>query len=162
MKKAEAAPGRKPEAIKARLAEQITALLEACLGLCLPTAIDRAWFRLERDMRLRAEMDYCGPVGLPHSTFLGAGIGMWSEQDRELALAWQQRKQATCGRCGTRHDQWLTADGRLDPQAFEAVAEECPGDYALHVARKALKDDQGDYVHVFLVPATDDDDGGAV
>jgi uncharacterized protein (TIGR00255 family) len=29
MKKAEAAPGRKPEAIKARLAEQITALLEA-------------------------------------------------------------------------------------------------------------------------------------
>lgn len=128
------------------------AVLEECLALCLPTAVDRAWWRLERDLQLRAEMEYCGPNGIPHSTFLGAGIGIWSEHDRELALAWDLRRRATC-RCSTRRDQW-----HGNPQAFEVDAFDCPGCYALAKARKQLKDDQHDHVHLFLTPATDDDD----
>lgn len=127
-------------------------VLERCLGMCLPTAVDRAWWRLERDPRLRAEMDYCGPAGLPHSQFLG-GMPLWSEHDRELALAWNLRRRATCAGCNTRRDQW---DG--NPQAFDADAEECPGCWVLSRARKRLKDDQHEYVHVYLTPSAGDDD----
>jgi hypothetical protein len=128
------------------------AVLAQCIALCLPTAVDRAWWRLERDPRLRAEMDYCGPAGIPHSTFLGAGIGLWDEHDRELALAWDLRRKATC-RCNTRRDQW-----KDDPQAFDVDAFDCPGCYALSRAAKQLKEGQSEHVHLFLTPASGDDD----
>jgi hypothetical protein len=50
---------------------------------------------------LRAELDYCVPLGIPHSVFLG-----WSDADRGYALAWQANKRATCSGCGTRADEW--------------------------------------------------------
>lgn len=143
------------------------AVLEQCLALCLPTPVDRAWWRLERDGRLRAEMDYCGPAGIPHSQFLG-GLGLWDDHDRELALAWDLRRRATCTGCHTRRDQWLDDEGRVDPHAMDVDWEECPGCYRLSRAKKAATEGGGErgadvleYTFPRLVPADDlDDDEG--
>lgn len=128
-----------------------------CLELCLPAPSDRAWWRLEREPRLAAEMDYCGPRGIPHAHFLGGPAG-WTDIDRDLALAWQARQQATCRGCGTRPDQWAN-----DPQAFGWDARDCPGCYQLSRARKAISEqdkDALDYLHPFLAPLVDGDNAG--
>lgn len=132
-------------------------VLQQCLALCLPTAIDRAWWRLERDLTLRLEMDYCAPAGLPHSQFLG-GMPLWTEQDRELAIAWTLRKRGTCQGCGRRRDEFMR-DGHFDPLAFDVEFDDCPGCYQLSRARAKLKDGQAEHVHPYLVPAAPDDDG---
>lgn len=70
-------------------------------------------------------MDYCGPRGVPHSHFLG-GPAVWSDMDREKALAWQDKDRRTCGGCGTRREQWDTKQGG-DRRAFIADIDICPG-----------------------------------
>lgn len=128
-------------------------LLEECLRLCLPEPVDRAWWRLETEPRLRAEMDYCAPLGLPHSHFLG-GPADWSAHDRELAMGWAMRKAQTCPGCGTRRDQW-----ERDRQAFDAELYDCPGCFLRAAAEKQLPDESRAHVHVHLAPAVDDPDG---
>lgn len=132
-------------------AGEVEPLLDACLNLCVPAPVDRAWWRLERNPHLRLEMDYCAPAGLAHSRFLG-GPDTWTDHDRELALAWTLRKQATC-RCGTRRDQWAR-----DPQAFNAAYTDCPGCLELHRAERDIPEDQRAHVTAYLTPATPDDD----
>ena len=51
-------------------------------------------------------MAYCGPKGIPLSTFLG-----WPEADQEMALAWQAREATKCGGCGTYEADWDEANG---------------------------------------------------
>lgn len=128
------------------------AVFDACLDLCLPLPSDRAWWRLEREGRLAAEMAYCAPLGIPHSHFLGGPPG-WTDADRDLALAWDARRRATCPGCGTRSDQWAG-----NPQAFEVEYDDCPGCWLLAKARNKLERDQPQHVHTHLVPATDGDD----
>lgn len=74
-------------------------------------------------------MDYCGSAGIPHSHFLG-GPPVWSDADRDKALAWQERKRSTHDRCGTRREEWDPSEGG-DRQAFEYVPDVCPGCEAL-------------------------------
>lgn len=127
------------------------AVLDACLRLCLPGTVDPAWIRLDREPRLAAEMDYCGPRGIPHSVFLG-----WDRADQAKALAWQARHQATCQGCGTRRDQW-----KRNRDAFEPVEDRCPGCDVIRLTEKQLPPEaleQG--VHVRLIPARDDDEAG--
>lgn len=70
-------------------------------------------------------MDYCGPHGVPHSHFLG-GPPRWTEDDRNKALAWQDRQRRTHNRCGTRREEWDPAQGgRRD--AYEYLPDVCPG-----------------------------------
>lgn len=76
-------------------------------------------------------MNYCGPAGLPHSHFLG-GPAVWTDQDREKALAWQALKKATCSGCGTRRDEWNPDKGG-DRRAYIADVDVCQG--CAHVER---------------------------
>ena len=70
-------------------------------------------------------MDYCGPKGLAHSRFLG-GPDVWTDEDRNKALAWAHQQNCTCGTCGTRPEEWDPAKGgRRD--AYEFTASICPG-----------------------------------
>jgi hypothetical protein len=87
-------------------AGEVDALLEEVFALVPSDPVDRAWWRLERDTALRLEMDYCAPLALPHSVFLGSTSTVWTGHDRELALAWELRRRATCPGCGTRPDEW--------------------------------------------------------
>lgn len=138
------------------------AIADLCFDLCLPKSTDRAWWRLEREAPLAEEMAYCGPRGIPHSHFLGGPLA-WSDVDRDLALAWEARRRATCQGCGLRRDQWTNADGRFDPQAFEVDFDDCPGCWLLMTGRKKLEGDAAQHIHVHLARATDDDeddDGG--
>lgn len=130
------------------------AVFHTALRLCLPEPVDKAWWRLEREPRLLAEMGYCGPAGVSHSEFLGGPPG-WTEQDRELALAWAMRREATCGSCGTRRDQWTR-----DADAFVPTETRCPGCEEIRMAEQQLpKEALEQGVRVVLVRASDDDGG---
>ena len=74
-------------------------------------------------------MDYCAPLGISHSHFLG-GPDVWTAADRDKALAWQERKRSTHDRCGTRREEWDPARGG-SRHAFEYVPDVCPGCEAL-------------------------------
>lgn len=71
-------------------------------------------------------MDYCGPAGIPHSTFLA-----WSDLDRAKALAWQRREGERCPSCGMDH---TAPDGtRYDERSLPWRVEHhtCPSCRAL-------------------------------
>lgn len=76
----------------------------------------RPVFQLRADPELRAELDYCVPLGVPHSVFTGRvvdpqrGDPAWLPTDRAYALAWGELKRATCPGCGTRADEWAEDD----------------------------------------------------
>lgn len=70
-------------------------------------------------------MAYCGPRGLPHSQFLG-GPAVWTDLDRDKALAWQALQAATCKSCGTRAEEWHPAKGG-DDHAYIADLDVCMG-----------------------------------
>lgn len=44
-------------------------------------------------------MRYCGPRGIPLSTFLG-----WAQEDQDAALAWQAHEAERCPGCGRHPD----------------------------------------------------------
>ena len=46
-------------------------------------------------------MAYCGPRGIPLSTFLG-----WAVDDQAAALAWQADDASRCPNCGTAEWEW--------------------------------------------------------
>lgn len=66
-------------------------------------------------------MDYCGPKGIPHSTFLS-----WDPDDQEKALSWQAFMARRCGQCGTHLDDWKETAGG-DRFAWHAETYTCPG-----------------------------------
>lgn len=70
-------------------------------------------------------MAYCGPRGLPHSFFLG-GPHLWTQADRDKALAWQELDRQTCKGCGTRPEEWDPEQGG-SRDAWEYVIDVCPG-----------------------------------
>lgn len=69
------------------------------------------------DARLREELAYCVPLGIPHSEFLS-----WSSDDQELALSYLRYKASACPGCGTRAEDWAR-----DKDAFITHTEVCPG-----------------------------------
>lgn len=66
-------------------------------------------------------MEYCGPRGVAHSTFLE-----WSRPDRDKALWWVIHQRSTCPGCGTRPEEWDEEQGG-DPDAYEAKPVHCRG-----------------------------------
>lgn len=127
-------------------------LFDRCLALCLPDeakGFERSWLRLDRESPLRAEMDYCGPAGLPHSQFLG-GPPVWTDTDRDLALAWDAMRRATCPRCRTRHDEWAR-----DPDAYVVAQARDRGCELLEQAEREMEKvpaDQRAGIHSYLEP----------
>ena len=61
-------------------------------------------------------MAYCGPKGIPLSTFLA-----WSEADQDAALQWQSHESRRCTQCGAHPD--VLAD---DPAAYVPEVQPCP------------------------------------
>ncbi|HET7386845.1 MAG TPA: hypothetical protein VFJ19_09320 [Nocardioidaceae bacterium] len=74
---------------------------------------------------LAEEMAYCGPRGIPHSHFLG-GPAVWTDLDRDKALAWAALDRRTCRECGTRPEEWNPEQGgQVRPVDYAVVI--CPG-----------------------------------
>lgn len=67
--------------------------------------------------RLHAELDYCVPLGIPHSRFLA-----WDEDDQDKALAYQAEMRTVCPSCGTREADW-----ERDPDAYVGDLRFCEG-----------------------------------
>ena len=57
-------------------------------------------------------MGYCGPRGIPHSTFLE-----WSDLDREKALVWMVDDMSRCRGCGI---------SSADPDPYHVDLYRCP------------------------------------
>ena len=66
-------------------------------------------------------MAYCGPKGIPLSTFLA-----WSEADQEMALGWQAEQDQRCKGCGTHPADWDEDQGGSRHAWFPAIRD-CPG-----------------------------------
>lgn len=87
-------------------------------------------------------MDYCGPAGIPYLAFLD-----WDPLSRDAALAWQARRNETCGGCGTARSDWMNGrdeHGNLvaNTLAPTYLTEDiyCPGCGALELHRKNAQD----------------------
>jgi hypothetical protein len=97
-------------------------------------------------------MDYCGPAGIPYSTFLA-----WPSFDQDAALSWKARQASRCPGCGTVEDEWDPDDrGRPQEHPWVASAHLCHGCMALDVARAApAMRDAGAGISVRLVRPPD-------
>jgi hypothetical protein len=89
-------------------------------------------------------MAYCGPKGIPLSTFL-----TWRDDDQEAALAWQAYENRRCGDCGTHPEDWdETQGGSRD--AWRVQPTICEGCVALQQARDndELRNRRGVHLHL--------------
>lgn len=89
-------------------------------------------------------MAYCGPRGIPHSTFLG-----WRPSDQQKALAWQAFESRRCHGCGTHPDEW-NPDLGGDRNAYGTDARICQGCVELQRRHTDpdLKDVRGLHIHL--------------
>lgn len=89
------------------------------------TAVEVIVARLRTDRRFADELAVCAKAGIPHSHFLGGPL-VWTDEDRDKAVAFLRFDAARCSGCGTFSDEWFGPDGLLaDDPAFVAVTEQC-------------------------------------
>jgi hypothetical protein len=62
--------------------------------------------RIRVDARFEAELSACDRFGIPHSFFLG-GPHVWTEEDRDAAIAFDVVRSMRCPHCGTFADEWV-------------------------------------------------------
>lgn len=129
-------------------AGEVEDLLNHVFALVSAGSIDRAWWRLERDDALRIEMDVCTSLGVSHSHFLG-GPPCFTQQDRDLAVAQELRRLATCPGCGTRDDEW-----KRDPDAYipDAIGRDKGCEVKALTEAQLTPEDREAGVHVILEP----------
>lgn len=72
---------------------------------------------IERDFVLQLELRVCRQFRISYSEFLG-GDRTWTDDDRWLAMGYEQHLSGACHRCGTRDDEWV------DPATGRTVAEQ--------------------------------------
>lgn len=70
---------------------------------------------------MRAEMEYCGPRGIPWTKF-----HTWDQASRDAALLWQKLQNETCNQCGTHPDDWDPDKGG-HIHAWVATKHPCKG-----------------------------------
>jgi hypothetical protein len=98
-------------------------------------------------------MDYCAPLGIPHSQFL-----QWSEQDRSKAISYTVWKAKFCEGCGTEPSTWLDDEGKyLEPPPFVAVTHRCMGCATVEDERATLPKSAGLSYKTHLRKATLED-----
>lgn len=97
-------------------------------------------------------MDYCGPAGIPHSVFVG-----WDADDQDKALAWLTDQQSRCPQCGSRPEEWLTADGEKEvhPPPYEVESFVCWGCRHTDEYRKHLDEEGVRAGHHIVLQRTD-------
>lgn len=66
-------------------------------------------------------MRYCGPRGIPHSTFKA-----WDPHSQDAALSWLTWSESACPSCGTRPEEWDPKRGG-DRHAYHADFTHCRG-----------------------------------
>lgn len=68
-------------------------------------------------------MEYCAPLGLPHSKFLG-----WDPSDQDKAIAWVIHNMSKCPQCGTFPEDYMGDNGRpLEPPPMVVKTKRCYG-----------------------------------
>lgn len=93
-------------------------------------------------------MEYCGPIGLPHSRFLS-----WDPDDQDKAMAWVFHKASRCSQCGTFPEEWLDGDGMpVYPPPYMAGSEICLGCETLDAERKLLPSGKESQYRMHLKP----------
>lgn len=108
--------------------------------------------RLITDAQLRAELELCDRYAIPHSQFLGAGDGRWSELDRAKALAFSAFRRSVCDGCGTRPAEWDEEHGG-DRFAYVTTTVRCPGCELIAHEQDQVPDGADGYgVRIGLVP----------
>lgn len=83
-------------------------------------------------------MAYCGPKGIPLSTFLA-----WSVDDQAAALAWQAHESRRCPSCGS-HPEDFSRDG--DERHFHVT--KCIGCDKRAAVAETLKGEKEAGLHV--------------
>lgn len=107
-----------------------------------------------------AELDYCVPLGIPHSVFLS-----WPDTDQDKVMAYliakQEDRAARCQDCGTVIRDWLDQDGKvLEEPPFVAETKYCHGCMIVTQEREMIRElssDRVGQVKVYLVPNPDRD-----
>lgn len=80
------------------------------------------------------EMEYCVPIGLPHSQFLS-----WPEMDQDKALAFLMWKSQFCPQCNTRNSGWVDERNRwLDEPEYDVITHKCFGCDAIDAMRSTI------------------------
>lgn len=79
-------------------------------------------------------MAYCYEKAIPHSFFLG-GEHVWTQDDREKAMAFAIERSERCTMCGTASWEW-----EADRYAFEPMVEICIGCRMKDLMRDDAKD----------------------
>ena len=107
-------------------------------------------------------MAYCGPAGIPYTTFIGGPAG-WDDLSRDAAIAWQLERDTRCGGCGQHRDEWVTlgADGQereIRPAPYVIHDHHCPSCETLERARKAREKEERPGQHLVFVPKPADTD----
>lgn len=91
-------------------------------------------------------MAYCFDNAIPHSRFLG-GPDEWTEPDRVKTMAYALERTERCPNCGTSPWEW-----QMDPQAYVAVLEQCPGCLRRETQSEETKDSPQKGTRVTLIP----------
>ena len=96
--------------------------------------------------RLYEELDYCVPLGIPHSVFLS-----WNPVDQDKALAYRREMRTVHAACGTRKAEW-----EADPDAYIGHIEYCEGCARIAAEQDNLPEDAASRRGMFptLLPKT--------
>lgn len=97
------------------------------------------------------ELDYCVPLGIPHSKFLE-----WEEDDQDKAVAWTIENRSLCKRCGTKPHEWLDEEGKeVVPPPYEATDRRCLGCATLERHREEIPKEMKTSIDAYLVPGSE-------
>ncbi|WP_433547162.1 hypothetical protein ACQPZG_20315 [Streptomyces sp. CA-294286] len=97
-------------------------------------------------------MELCDRFHIPHSLFLGAGDGRWTETDRVKALAFEAYRTSVCDQCGTRAAEWDEEHGG-DRYAYVTTTVRCVGCELITAEQDQVPDGADGYgVRIGLVP----------
>jgi hypothetical protein len=104
------------------------------------------------------------PKGLPHSVFLGRVVGpadpMWTDADRDKALAYERAMADLCPSCRTRMSVW-EQERLSDTPPYVGQQRRCDGCQALRQEEDNVPQGQRAWVHAYLAPTHLVDDPGA-
>jgi hypothetical protein len=114
----------------------------------------RLLFLIWVDNRLREELSYCVPLGIPHSVFTGRVVrpGVdpeWTEEDQDKVLAWNREQSKVCPSCRSRRDLWHQHDKSNPP--YMGQLDVCPGCELLAQERRNIPEG-ADHIQAYIVP----------
>lgn len=100
---------------------------------------------IEADALLQERLAYVVPHRYPLSQFLA-----WSEEDQDLALAYERLQRRKCSRCGIDPERVAGRDPELIPDY-----EVCPGCRDMEVREKQIPERDRHSARIFWVRAED-------